>query len=430
MHTIKSIHAREILDSRGYPTIEVSIKLANGVTGIAAVPSGASVGSKEALELRDLDLNRYMGKGVLNAINNINTKIQPVLLNQSINQQLYIDNLLKELDGTNNKSNLGANAILAVSLAIARAGANYYKLELYEYLNYLFINSQYSAEYKHIFNPIDFKFPLPLINIINGGVHADNNLKIQEFMIVPVKTGNIREKIRWSVEVFYCLKSILRQYNLSTLLGDEGGFAPDLRAPEEAMEYIILAIEKAGFKLGDDFGLALDCAANEFRIDGGYILDKQKLTSEQFIAKLVNWVDSYKIISIEDGLAEDDFYGWEELTNSLGNKIQLVGDDLFVSNAKILDLILKNYAKIANAILIKPNQIGTLSETFDTIRLAKKNDYNYIISHRSGETEDSFIADLSVATAAKQIKTGSVSRSERIVKYNRLFNIEEMITKN
>ncbi len=422
MSKIKAIKAREILDSRGNPTIEAEVFLEN-CSGIAKVPSGASTGKKEALELRDNNPKRYMGKGVLNAINNIITKIQPALLNKPADNQHYIDHLLIELDGTENKSNLGANAILAVSLAVARASANYHKLELYQYLRNIFQSNDESKDQNKFF------IPTPLINIINGGIHADNSLSIQEFMIAPIGAPNFKEALRFSVEIFYSLKTILKKHKLTTTVGDEGGFAPNLNSPEQAMDYILLAIRETGLIINKDVALALDLAANEFFKNNCYILQDQQLSTKELIKKLVTWVNDYPIISIEDGLSEDDIEGWQLLTKQLGHKIQLIGDDLFVTNHKIFEQILKigqtQDQPIANAILIKTNQIGTLSETFDTIYLAKKNNYNYIISHRSGETEDVFIADLAVATGAKQIKAGSVCRTDRIAKYNRLLKIEE-----
>ncbi len=433
MNKIKAIKAIEILDSRGNPTIEVEVFLTE-VSGVAKVPSGASTGKKEALELRDNDLQRYFGKGVLKAISNITDQIQPALLNIPIEDQLAIDNLLIQLDGSCNKAKLGANAMLAVSLAVARAGANYHKLELYKYLENIYTYGKYHTV--HIDNAQltqskSFFIPTPLINIINGGVHADNNLSVQEFMIVPVGAPNFTEALRFSVEIFYALKVILKQHKLATSVGDEGGFAPNLSCHEQALDYILLAIEQAGLVANQDVALALDVAANEFFAQGYYIIENNRLTTEQFIKKLISWTNNYPIISIEDGLAEDDLIGWQELTKQLGHKIQLIGDDLFVTNPKIFEHIVQSNTKlnhkVANAILIKPNQIGTLSETFTTIKLARQNDYNYIISHRSGETEDSFIADLAVGTYATQIKTGSVCRSERISKYNRLLKIEKMI---
>lgn len=422
MSTITAIKAREILDSRGIPTIEAEVFLNNNISGIASVPSGASTGKKEALELRDNHAHRYMSKGVMSAVAHIQQKIQPALLNKSADEQLAIDNLMIQLDGTENKTNLGANAILAVSLAVARASAKYHNLELYQYLRYIFDD-----------NNDHYILPTPLINIINGGVHADNNLSIQEFMIVPISAPNFKEALRHSVEIFYALKTILKQHKLNTSVGDEGGFAPHLNSHEQAMDYILLAIEQVGLVINKDIGLALDVAASEFFKEEHYFLENNqlKLTTQQLIYKLTEWVNNYPIISIEDGLAENDLIGWMELTKQLGRRIQLVGDDLFVTNPKIFENILKSHPadQLANAILIKPNQIGTLSETFSTIRLAKKYGYNYIISHRSGETEDSFIADLSVATDAKQIKTGSVCRSERVAKYNRLLKIEDLINK-
>ena len=430
MSKIKAIKAREILDSRGNPTIEAEVYLSNGIKGSAQVPSGASTGKKEALELRDNDLSRYMGKGVLKAVDNVEHQIQPILINKSADNQRTIDDILIQLDGTENKSNLGANATLAVSLAVARAAANHHKLELYQYLQHIFFYGQYEANNSRQINVLKSVFmPKPLINIINGGVHADNNLSIQEFMIVPIGATSFKEALRFAVEVFNALKIILKQHKLVTSIGDEGGFAPNLKSHEQAMDYILLAVKETGLVVGKDVALALDVAANEFFKQNHYAVEGKQLSSQMFIEKLCNLVNNYPIISIEDGLAEDDLSGWQVLTKKLGSKIQLVGDDLFVTNPKIFKDILHKNPKgdnIANAILIKPNQIGTLSETLTTIELAKHHGYNYIISHRSGDTEDSFIADLAVATGASQIKTGSICRSERTAKYNRLLQIEQM----
>ena len=410
MSKIKTITPREILDSRGNPTIEVEIELNSGIKEIASVPSGASTGTLEALELRDNDLNRYNGKGILNAIKNINNKISSSIIDEVSGNQSRIDNIMIELDGTNNKRNLGANSILAVSLAYAKASAKERNLELYEYL--------YLSEQNN-----DIEMPMPLINVINGGAHADNNLDIQEFMIVPVGANTFRDAMQYSSEVIYCLKKVLKGMNLNTNVGDEGGFAPNLRSNEEAIEIIIKSINKAGFSVKKDFAIALDIASNELYNNGKYIVDKKFLTYKEFAEYQSNLVNNYPIISIEDGMQEADFDGWKFLTKILGKKIQLVGDDLFVTN---LELLKSGYKEnMANSILIKPNQIGTLTETLNTINFAKKIGFNFIISHRSGETEDTFISDLSVAVSSGQIKTGSICRTDRTSKYNRLLRIEE-----
>lgn len=413
MYLIESIHAREILDSRGNPTLEAELILQGGALGLAAVPSGASTGTREAIELRDGDKKRYFGKGVLKAVDNVNHILAKALVNQSWTQST-LDKHMIEMDGTDNKSNLGANALLAVSLAFAHAVAAHEKKPLFETIS---SNSIYTL-------------PVPMMNIINGGAHADNNVDIQEFMILPLGAPSFKEALRYGVEVFHSLKSILQQANLSTSVGDEGGFAPDLPANEAALEMILKAIEKAGFTAGKDIALGLDVASSEFYQDGLYHLssEKRSLTSVQFTDLMKNWCDHYPIISIEDGMAEDDWLGWEQLTQALGKRIQLVGDDLFVTNTSILQKGIQE--NIANAILIKLNQIGTLTETLEAIAMAKAAGYRVVISHRSGETEDTTIADLAVGSNAGQIKTGSLCRSDRVAKYNRLLRIEEILGKN
>ncbi len=406
MARIKRVLAREILDSRGNPTVEVDCILDSGILGRAAVPSGASTGEKEALELRDGNKKRYLGKGVLKAVDNVNTVIASKIKGLTPDFT-KIDKLLIELDGTENKSKLGANAILGVSLAVAKAQASSKKQPLYKFLGGTRANI----------------LPVPLMNILNGGMHADNNLDIQEFMIVPLGAPAFREALRYGAEVFHNLKSLLKSKGLSTSVGDEGGFAPNLDSNEEALNLILQAIEKAGYKVGKDVYLALDCAASSFYKDGAYQFEKSKKDASDLISIYDNWIGKYPLVSIEDGLGEHDWLGWQSLTAKLGAKVQLVGDDIFVTNPKIFK---KGIAeRIGNAILIKVNQIGSLSETLKTINLAKKNKYRAIISHRSGETEDTTIAHLSVATAAGQIKTGSVSRTDRICKYNELLRIEE-----
>lgn len=413
MSKIVDVKAREIIDSRGNPTIEADVVLASGAFGSACAPSGASTGSREALELRDGDKNRYSGKGVLTAVGNINSDIRDLLLGRDGCDQRALDNAMIELDGTESKSRLGANAILAVSLAAAKAGAIEQKKPLYEYISDLQDDHQ------------AYSLPVPMMNIINGGEHADNNIDIQEFMIQPIGAPNIAEAIRCGAEVFHALKSILKKRGLNTAVGDEGGFAPDLPSNEAALEAIVEAISLTGYKLGEDITLALDCAASEFYRDGKYVLasENRSLTSEQFVDYLADLCDRYPIISIEDGQHENDWAGWKILTDRLGKKIQLVGDDLFVTNTKILKRGIDE--GIANSILIKFNQIGTLSETLDAIKMAKDAGYTAVISHRSGETADTTIADLAVATSAGQIKTGSLCRSDRVAKYNRLIRIEE-----
>lgn len=408
---IRRIHGREILDSRGNPTIEAEVELTNGVLGRASVPSGASTGSKEALELRDGEAQRYGGKGVTIAVKHVNYEIQEALLGADVTDQEYIDRTLIKLDGTENKERLGANAILAVSLAVAHAAAALEDVPLYAYLG----------------GTGPMRLPVPLMNVINGGAHADNNVDIQEFMIVPHGAPRFKDALRWGAEVFNVLKTELKQRGLATSVGDEGGFAPQLPSNVSAIEFILGAIEKAGFKAGQDLSLALDVASTEFYRDGVYHLQSEQLTltSEKFVEYLGNWVRQFPIISIEDGMAENDWTGWELLTAQLGEQIQLVGDDIFVTNTKILQQGIDR--SVANSILIKLNQIGTLTETLQTVFTAKSNNYQTIISHRSGETEDVTIADLAVATNAGQIKTGSLCRTDRIAKYNQLLRIEEAL---
>ena len=412
---IIDIRAREILDSRGNPTIEADVILADGTIGRAAAPSGASTGSREALELRDGDQSRYMGKGVKKAVANVNSQIRSALMDKDVTEQQAIDDAMIALDGTENKDNLGANAMLAVSLASAKAAAKSQSLPLHQYI-------------ANLRNQTSLTMPVPMMNILNGGEHADNTVDIQEFMIEPVGFTSFSEALRAGTEIFHSLKSVLKAQGLNTAVGDEGGFAPNLRSNEEAITVIMQAIEQVGYKAGDDIHLALDCAASEFYKDGQYILageGNKSFDSQGFSDYLVGLTRQYPIISIEDGLDESDWEGWAYLTSKLGDKVQLVGDDLFVTNPAILqEGIDKN---IANAILIKFNQIGTLSETLDAIYLAKKNGYATVISHRSGETEDSTIADLAVGTAAGQIKTGSLCRSDRVAKYNQLLRIEQQV---
>jgi enolase len=413
MPEIIDIKAREILDSRGNPTLEADVELASGAIGSACVPSGASTGSREALELRDGDPLRYQGKGVLKAIENVNTRIREALLGREVEDQEALDQIMLDLDGTENKGNLGANAMLSVSLAAAAATAKTRHIELYEYL----------AELDG--SPGRYSMPVPMMNILNGGEHADNNVDIQEFMILPVAAANFSEALRCGAEVFHTLKAVLSAQGLSTAVGDEGGFAPNLPSNESALEAIMSAIEKAGYVPGRDVYLALDCAASEFYSNGQYELsgEQRSFNSEEFGDYLAELVDKYPILSIEDGLDESDWAGWESLTRKLGDKVQLVGDDLFVTNPKILQQGID--AGVANSILVKVNQIGTLSETLEAIRIARDAGYSTVISHRSGETEDTTIADLAVATAAGQIKTGSLCRSDRVAKYNRLLLIED-----
>lgn len=412
---IKDIRAREILDSRGNPTIEADVTLADGTMGRAAAPSGASTGSREALELRDGDLSRYMGRGVKKAVANVNSQIRSALMNTDVTEQQRIDDAMIALDGTDNKDSLGANAMLAVSLAAAKAAAKSQSLPLHQYI-------------ANLRNQTSLTMPVPMMNILNGGEHADNTVDIQEFMIEPVGFDSFSEALRAGTEIFHSLKSVLKSQGLNTAVGDEGGFAPNLRSNEEAITVIMQAIEQVGYTAGNEIHLALDCAASEFYKNGKYILageGNKSFDSQGFSDYLVGLARQYPIISIEDGLDESDWDGWKYLTEQIGNKVQLVGDDLFVTNPAILQEGIDK--QIANAILIKFNQIGTLSETLDAIYLAKKNGYATIISHRSGETEDSTIADLAVGTAAGQIKTGSLCRSDRVAKYNQLLRIEQQV---
>ena len=409
MSAIIDVIAREILDSRGNPTVEADVLLESGELGRAAVPSGASTGSREAIELRDGDKSRYRGLGVLNAVEHVNTEICEAIIGLDVEDQALIDRTLCELDGTENKSRLGANAMLAVSMACARAAAEAVGLPLYRYLG----------------GAAPMQLPVPMMNIINGGAHANNNIDMQEFMIIPVGAPSFREAVRYGAEVFHALKKLLDEAGMATTVGDEGGFAPNLESHEAALKLIVQAIEKAGFVPGVDVAIGVDCASSEFYKDGVYHLESEnlKLSATQLTDYLAAWCDKYPIISIEDGMAENDWDGWKILTDKLGTRVQLVGDDLFVTNAKILN---EGIAKgIANSILIKVNQIGTLSETFQAIEAAKRAGYTVVISHRSGETEDTTIADLAVATNALQIKTGSLSRSDRMAKYNQLLRIEE-----
>ena len=411
MSAIAKIIAREVLDSRGNPTIEAEVITETGAVGSAMVPSGASTGIREALELKDGDMNRYLGQGVLMAVENIHTKISSVVVGMDVTDQTGIDQAMIDLDGTPNKASLGANAILAVSMATAHAAANEKGIPLYEYLG----------------GDGPLVMPVPMMNIINGGAHADNSVDIQEFMVLPVGASSIREAVRYGTEIFHALKSVLSARGLSTTVGDEGGFAPNLSSNEEAIEVILEAIEKAGYKAGEDILLGLDVASSEFYEDGKYNLESENkvLSAEEFIDFLAPWFEKYPLISMEDGLAEDDWDGWRLLTDRLGKNVQLVGDDLFVTNTEIFkEGIDKN---IGNSILIKVNQIGTLTETIAAINMAKEAGYTVVVSHRSGETEDTTIADLAVATSAGQIKTGSLSRSDRVAKYNRLMKIEDQL---
>ncbi len=410
MSWIEHVQAREILDSRGNPTVEAEVILVGGEVGRAAVPSGASKGKHEALELRDEDKKRYRGQGVLKAVRNVNEIIAPKLINKDALDQAEIDRTLIDLDGTPKKSKLGANALLAVSLATSRAAAAYLEIPLYKYLG----------------GPNALTLPVPMMNIINGGAHADNNVDFQEFMIVPVGASAFHEALRMGAEIFHTLKSVLKKKGYATSVGDEGGFAPNLRSNEEAIETILEAITQAGYSTRSDCLLALDPAASEFYENNAYTFkksDKRKLTSDEMVAFWKNWIEKYPIISIEDGMAEGDWDGWKTLTDEIGARVQLVGDDLFVTNSEFLRKGIE--LGVANSILIKLNQIGTLTETLDCIELAKTHRRTAIISHRSGETEDPFIADLAVATNAGQIKTGSLSRTDRIAKYNQLLRIEE-----
>lgn len=410
---IKYVHAREILDSRGTPTVAAEVILDNGAKGEAFVPSGASTGIHEAIELRDGDPTRYFGKGVLNAVSNVNNIIAPALIGRTVFEQIHIDSIMMNLDGTENKSRLGANAILSVSLAVAKAAAACMRTPLYHYLG----------------APNSNVLPIPMMNIMNGGSHSDSPVAFQEFMIRPVGAQSFSEGLRIGTEVFHTLKQLLKEKKLSTAVGDEGGFAPLLSGPEHALELIVRAIEDAGYSPGNDVTIALDCASSEFYHDGVYDYtlfeghDARKLTRIEQISYLRNLVDAYPIDSIEDGMAEEDWEGWKMLTSELGDSCQLVGDDLFVTNVDYLTRGINEGC--ANALLVKPNQIGTLSETLEAIAMAQRHGYKAIISHRSGETEDTFIADLAVATNSGQIKTGSLSRSERTAKYNRLLKIEQ-----
>ena len=411
MTFISEIYAREVLDSRGNPTVEVEVRLDSGAFGRAIVPSGASTGAHEAVELRDGDKSRYLGKGVLKAVENVNQVIAPELIGWNALDQVAIDRRMIELDGTPNKGKLGANAILAVSLAVARAAADALDVPLYAYLG------GFNAK----------TLPVPMMNILNGGAHADNNVDVQEFMILPVGAPSFREALRAGAEIFHSLKAVLKAKGLNTAVGDEGGFAPNLRSNEEAITTILEAIEKAGYKPGSDVYLGLDVASTEFFKDGKYHLEGEgrSFTSAEFVDFLAGWVEKYPILSIEDGCAEDDWEGWKLLTDRLGGKVQLVGDDLFVTNTARLSAGIER--GIANSILVKVNQIGTLTETFDAIEMAKRAGYTAVISHRSGESEDSTIADIAVATNAGQIKTGAPSRTDRVAKYNQLLRIEDRL---
>ena len=410
MSAIVDIIGREILDSRGNPTVECDVLLESGAMGRAAVPSGASTGAREAIELRDGDKSRYLGKGVLRAVENLNTEISEALMGLDAQEQTFVDRTLIELDGTESKVRLGANAILAASMAVARAAADESGLSLYRYFG----------------GSGPMSMPVPMMNVINGGAHANNTLDLQELMILPVGAGSFREALRWGAEVFHMLKKLIHGQGMSTAVGDEGGFAPNVASHEAAIQLILKAITEAGYEPGTQIALGLDCASSEFYRDGKYTLAGEggiSLSSQEFTNLLATWCDKYPIISIEDGMAENDWEGWKLLTDQLGKKVQLVGDDLFVTNTKILrEGIQKG---VANSILIKINQIGTLTETFAAIEMAKRAGYTAVVSHRSGETEDSTIADIAVATNAMQIKTGSLSRSDRMAKYNQLLRIEE-----
>ncbi|ARP87293.1 phosphopyruvate hydratase [Bordetella genomosp. 9] len=410
MSAIVDIIGREILDSRGNPTVECDVLLESGAMGRAAVPSGASTGTREAIELRDGDKGRYLGKGVLRAVENLNTEISEALMGLDAQEQTFVDRTLIELDGTESKERLGANAILAASMAVARAAADESGLSLYRYFG----------------GSGPMSMPVPMMNVINGGAHANNTLDLQEFMILPVGASSFREALRWGAEVFHALKKLINAQGMSTAVGDEGGFAPNVANHEAAIQLILKAIGEAGYEPGTQIALGLDCASSEFFRDGKYTLEGEggiSLSSQEFANLLATWCDKYPIISIEDGMAENDWEGWKLLTDQLGKKVQLVGDDLFVTNTRILK---EGISKgIANSILIKINQIGTLTETFAAIEMAKRAGYTAVVSHRSGETEDSTIADIAVATNAMQIKTGSLSRSDRMAKYNQLLRIEE-----
>lgn len=409
MSSIVDVVAREILDSRGNPTVEADVVLESGVSGRAAVPSGASTGSREAVELRDGDSARYGGKGVARAVEHVNTEICEAVLGLDATEQGLVDRTLIELDGTDNKARLGANAILAVSCAVAKAAADECSLPLYRYLG----------------GAGEMQLPVPLMNVINGGAHANNRIDMQEFMLVPLGAPTFREALRYGAEVFHTLKRLIDGRGMPTTVGDEGGFAPDLPSNEAALQLLVEAIEKAGYTPGADIALAVDCAASEFHRDGAYRLESENraLTSKELADVLAGWCDRYPIVSVEDGMAEDDWDGWKHLTERLGRKVQLVGDDIFVTNPLRLADGIKRH--VANAILVKVNQIGSLSETLDAVDMAHKAAYRAVMSHRSGETEDSTIADLAVATGCGQIKTGSLSRSDRLAKYNQLLRIEE-----
>ena len=410
MSYIAAIHARQIFDSRGNPTVEVDVTTDSGTVGRAAVPSGASTGVHEAVELRDNDPKMYQGKGVSKAVDNVNSKIAEELIGFSVYEQALIDKIMCELDGTPNKGNLGANAILGVSLAAARAAAQELGQPLYRYVGGVGANT----------------LPVPMMNILNGGSHADNKIDFQEFMVMPVGASSFTEALRWGTDIFHTLKSVLKKKGLSTNVGDEGGFAPDIQSNEEAIQLVLQAVEQAGYKPGEQVMIALDPAASEFYEDGHYHFKKstgEKLTSDQMVSYWADWVNKYPIVSLEDGLAEDDWSGWQNLTKQLGQKVQLVGDDLFVTNVERIQKGIDEH--VANAILIKVNQIGTLTETIAAVNLGRRNSYKSIMSHRSGETEDSTIADLAVALNTGQIKTGSASRSDRMAKYNQLLRIEE-----
>ena len=417
MSFITDVHARQILDSRGNPTVEVDVITENGLVGRAAVPSGASTGKHEAVELRDGDKSVYQGKGVLKAVQNVNDIIADQLIGIDVTKQAYIDHLLIKIDGTENKARLGANATLAVSMAIAKAAAQECNLPLYRYLGG--VNAAV--------------LPIPLMNILNGGVHADNKIDFQEFMIVPVGAPSFSEGLRWGVEVFHHLKSVLKKKGYSTNVGDEGGFAPDIQSNDEAIETVLQAIEAAGYKAGDQIAIAMDAASTEMFDEGSqsykfYKSSGKTISSDEMVAYWSNWVKKYPIVSIEDGMAEDDWAGWKNLTNEIGKKCQLVGDDLFVTNVKRLQEGIDK--GIANSILIKVNQIGTITETINAVQLAQASGYTTIMSHRSGETEDTTIADLAVALNCGQIKTGSASRTDRLAKYNQLIRIEEALAEN
>ena len=410
MSYIAAIHARQIFDSRGNPTVEVDVTTDSGTVGRAAVPSGASTGVHEAVELRDNDPKMYQGKGVSRAVDNVNSKIAEELIGFSVYEQALIDKIMCELDGTPNKGNLGANAILGVSLAAARAAAQELGQPLYRYVGGVGANT----------------LPVPMMNILNGGSHADNKIDFQEFMVMPVGASSFTEALRWGTDIFHTLKSVLKKKGLSTNVGDEGGFAPDIQSNEEAIQLVLQAVEQAGYQPGEQVMIALDPAASEFYEDGHYHFKKStgdKLTSDQMVSYWADWANKYPIVSLEDGLAEDDWSGWQNLTKQLGQKVQLVGDDLFVTNVERIQKGIDEH--VANAILIKVNQIGTLTETIAAVNLGRRNSYKSIMSHRSGETEDSTIADLAVALNTGQIKTGSASRSDRMAKYNQLLRIEE-----